>query len=59
MHEEYLASSCELMDGIVEFTAFDTIQKTVSGHFSFNCLGFVTNRKERIINGTFTDLKYK
>lgn len=50
---------CELLDGIVEFTAFDTINRTVSGQYSFNCLGHISGKKERIINGKFIDIKYR
>ena len=50
---------CELSDGIVEFTAFDPVKKTISGTFSFNCIGHSSGKKERIINGKFEDITYR
>lgn len=50
---------CELMDGIVEIIAVDKVKRTVSGNFSFNCLGNSSGKKERIIDGKFRDITYK
>jgi hypothetical protein len=51
--------SCDLLDGLVEITAFDKRYKTISGNFSFNCLGGTSGKKERVINGHFADVKFK
>jgi len=49
---------CDFTDGIVEFSAFDPIQQTVSGTFAFNCIGNFSGKKERVLNGKFVDIKY-
>ena len=49
---------CDFVDGVVEITAFDTVKSTLSGTFSFNCIGRISGKKERVLDGIFEDIQY-